>query len=367
MATQATSSTKAGADIVTASNNNDLRKDILQIAGDATTAGGSADAYTLAIDSQIAAYAAFQVFKFKANFTNAGAATLNVNSLGAKTIKKMGAGGLVDVAPKDIVNGNIYVVIYDGTVLQLQTGISTGDRISIALTFGEDIDGTSTPQACYIKASDSKVWRCDSDAAESSFAFIGFTKENIAANAVGVVIFAGIVDGFSGLTVGADYHTNATAGAIGTAPGTFSYKIARALTTAKIMIEKGKKMALITFSTRTSNGSQATTGVGFRPQEVEFITSDKFGSGSLTSVISSHGYATNSANQYNVWDSAGYDDRVAASAITITKVIKIRANTAGSFTDRVIADLTTLDADGFTINYSTTDGNAYTVLAVCRA
>lgn len=366
MATFLTSVQKAGGDTVTASNNNDLRKDIAQLAGDIATAGGSSNAYTLTIDSLIAAYTTFQSFKFKANFTNTAAATLNVNSLGAKTIKKLGIGGLVDVNASDLVNGNIYTVVYDGTVMQLQTGISTGDKVAIALTFGEDIDGTSTPQAVYLKASDGKVWRCDSEATESSFAFIGFTKQNITANNIGVVIVQGLIEGFTSLTAGADYFTNATAGAIGTSPGTYSYKIARAMSTTSVMIEKGLKMAMITFDTRTTNGSTATTGVGFRPKEVEFIIKAVFGSGSLKSVVTSKGYATNASNQYNVYDSSGYDDRVSRVAITASKIIKLTANTTGSFTDHVIADLTSLDSDGFTINYTTTNGIAYTVLAICR-
>ena len=50
-------------------------------------ATGSSNAYLLSIDAQYTAYAAGDVIKFKANHTNSGASTINVNGLGAKSIK----------------------------------------------------------------------------------------------------------------------------------------------------------------------------------------------------------------------------------------------------------------------------------------
>lgn len=116
MSTTLTSATVSNGDSATAAQYNALRKDILQNAGDYATSGGSSNAYTLSIDAQIAAYAAGQVFKFKANFANTGAATINVNGLGAKTIKKSGS---VDLISGDIFNNQIVTVVYDGTNMQL--------------------------------------------------------------------------------------------------------------------------------------------------------------------------------------------------------------------------------------------------------
>jgi hypothetical protein len=113
------SSAVAGGDTVLATQYNNLRKDTIINAGDYATSTGSANAYVLAIDGQITAYATGQIFKFKANFTNTGAATLNVNSIGAKSIKKKSGGSLIDVGAGDILSGEIVLCIYDGTYLQL--------------------------------------------------------------------------------------------------------------------------------------------------------------------------------------------------------------------------------------------------------
>ena len=138
MATNFTSTTVASGDPALASDYNEIRKDVLQNAGDYATSGGSANAYTLAIDAQISAYAAGQVFKFKANFPNTAAATLNVNGIGAKTIKKNVS---VDLAAGDIQTDQIVTVIYDGTNLQLMGG---GGNNGSSLDFGTGADGDVT-------------------------------------------------------------------------------------------------------------------------------------------------------------------------------------------------------------------------------
>lgn len=116
MATKFTSAqVVAGADIL-AAQENAMRLDMLKNAGDYATSTGSANAYLLALDAQISAYVAGDVFKFKANFENTGAATLNVNSIGALTIKKNTS---VDLLAGDIKSGQIVYVVYDGTNLQM--------------------------------------------------------------------------------------------------------------------------------------------------------------------------------------------------------------------------------------------------------
>lgn len=62
------------------------------------------------------AYVAGQTFKFKAGTANTGACTLNVNGLGAKTIKKDVSS---DLATGDILANQIVTVIYDGTNMQM--------------------------------------------------------------------------------------------------------------------------------------------------------------------------------------------------------------------------------------------------------
>ena len=86
-----------------------------QILG-ALTSGGSANAQTLTSDAPGAistAYAAGMGFVFRAGYTNSGACTLNVDGVGAKSIKKGGA--LAALAANDIVAGGIYFVVYQAT------------------------------------------------------------------------------------------------------------------------------------------------------------------------------------------------------------------------------------------------------------
>lgn len=77
---------------------------------------GSTDTYVITLDPEATAYVAGMVVRFKANTANTGAATLNVNGLGAKTIKKRVN---VDLSDNDIKAGQIVEVIYDGTNFQL--------------------------------------------------------------------------------------------------------------------------------------------------------------------------------------------------------------------------------------------------------
>lgn len=74
------------------------------------------DSYAITPSPAITAYAAGQVFTFKAGTANTGAATLNVNGLGAKTIKKNVS---ADVNTGDILANQIVLVEYDGTNMQL--------------------------------------------------------------------------------------------------------------------------------------------------------------------------------------------------------------------------------------------------------
>ncbi len=86
----------------------------------------ASDAYAITLSPAPAAYAAGQQFIFKANTANTGAASLNVNALGAKTIKKLTD---QDLATGDIEAGSIVEVVYDGTNMQMVsvTAATPGD------------------------------------------------------------------------------------------------------------------------------------------------------------------------------------------------------------------------------------------------
>ncbi len=73
---------------------------------------GSTDAYAITLAPALAAYAAGLAILFKANTANTGAASLDVNGLGAKTIVKAVSTALAD---NDILASMICSVVYDGT------------------------------------------------------------------------------------------------------------------------------------------------------------------------------------------------------------------------------------------------------------
>jgi len=77
---------------------------------------GSTDSYAITLTPAPSAYAVGQVFRFKANTANTGAASLNVNGLGAVTIKKSFNS---DLSTGDILANQFIEVIYDGTNFQL--------------------------------------------------------------------------------------------------------------------------------------------------------------------------------------------------------------------------------------------------------
>lgn len=79
--------------------------------------GGSTDDYVVSLDPAPTEYTEGLWIIFKANTTNTGAATLNANSLGAKTIKKNVD---QDLADGDIQADQVVIVVYDGTNFQLQ-------------------------------------------------------------------------------------------------------------------------------------------------------------------------------------------------------------------------------------------------------
>lgn len=82
---------------------------------------GSNDTYAITLSPAPAAYVTGMVVRFKANTANTGACTLNVNSLGAKTIKKDYNSDLIT---GDILAGQFIELIYDGTNFQIVSQMS---------------------------------------------------------------------------------------------------------------------------------------------------------------------------------------------------------------------------------------------------
>ena len=81
---------------------------------------GASDTYTCLMTPTLTAYTTGMQVVFKANTANTGAATLNVDSLGAKTIAKLGGGITTVLADNDLRAGQWTLLVYDGTNFQMQ-------------------------------------------------------------------------------------------------------------------------------------------------------------------------------------------------------------------------------------------------------
>lgn len=103
-------------------------------------AASGTNAITMSCAVAPSAYQAGQRFVFKAANTITGSATLNVNSLGAKTIKKVESGALTNLEASDIISGVVYACVYDGTYMQLQqlSGGGSGGGIVYSATASTD-------------------------------------------------------------------------------------------------------------------------------------------------------------------------------------------------------------------------------------
>ena len=76
---------------------------------------GADDTYTTTATPTLTAYTTGQLFRVKLTVANTAAATLNVNSLGAKAIKKYVTGAKADIETGDIVANYVGLLEYDGT------------------------------------------------------------------------------------------------------------------------------------------------------------------------------------------------------------------------------------------------------------
>lgn len=97
--------------------------------------------------------------------------------------------------------------------------------------------------------------KCDADWGGRTWAFVGFAKANISANASGSIYYDNIPD-FTGLTPGADYYLSSTAGGVsttyaaneyteGTAPTVFYHKVGKAINTTTLKIQPGIKRIVL--------------------------------------------------------------------------------------------------------------------------
>ncbi len=122
---------------------------------------GAANAYAIAPSPVISAYTTGQIFTFKAANTNTTASTLNVNTLGAKAIKK--TDGTAALIAGDIVAGQLVIVEYDGTNFQMLSPVANliAKKLQSATTVVDVSAATapSTGQVLKATSSTAATWQ----------------------------------------------------------------------------------------------------------------------------------------------------------------------------------------------------------------
>lgn len=116
---------------------------------------GANDTYTCSLSPAIASYSTGAMYLVKANTANTGAATINLNSIGATTIKKKSSSSVtVDLDDNDVPAGAIMLLAYDGTNMQLLSTLgNAGATVTDATISMSDIttNNSSTTQHGFLK------------------------------------------------------------------------------------------------------------------------------------------------------------------------------------------------------------------------
>jgi hypothetical protein len=125
---------------------------------------------------------------------------------------------------------------------------------------------------------------------------------------------------------------------------------------------KGGQWKVGTETQKTSTGTKATTGVGFQPQGVLFgSVCDTQTSGTADHARFALGVTTGTSNNICHWtgDQDNVADAIANSISSATKCIVMATEALfATPTTNAEAALSSLDADGFTLNWTTADATA---------
>lgn len=138
----------------------------------AITSTGSANAYVVSYTVAPAALRSGQVYSFITNFAVTGSATVNINALGAKTIKKDVAGVLTALSSGDMASGQFVMLAYNGTDMIWvnwqgpSTAVPSLASTTEVLT-GTDAAKTTTPDAI------AALWEAGTDITDGAAITIG--------------------------------------------------------------------------------------------------------------------------------------------------------------------------------------------------
>lgn len=138
---------------------------------------GSANAYVVSTGLSLTALPSFSTFIIRPNFTNTGAATLNVDGLGAKALSRNGQA----LKGGELVSGRVYTVTYDGTKFQIVGDTREADQSGYLYGLTLSNNGSDATNDIDIAAGSA----IDSTGAVMIVLAAGITKQLDAAWAVG--------------------------------------------------------------------------------------------------------------------------------------------------------------------------------------
>jgi hypothetical protein len=247
---------------------------------------GANDTYACSISPAITAYVTGNHYRFKANTANTGAATINFNTLGAKTIVKVAGGITTALADNDIRVGQWVDLVYDGTNMQMQSLLGnapggSGTVTSVGFTGGliSVADPTTTPAFTVAGTSGgipyfsaASTWASSAALAANKGVFGGGAGAAPTTNANFTASIGDFTMGTAGSVVGTLAFANATSGTIKFSPTTGalgSTVLTLPATTGNIPSIAG---ALAVASGKTMTASNTLTFTGTDSSSVAFGT-----------------------------------------------------------------------------------------------
>jgi hypothetical protein len=98
------------------------------------------DTYVISFSTALASYNAGLVFNVKVDVGNTGAATINVDGVGSKDIKKIISTGKSALVTGDLIANGIYTLVYDGTdFIVINPNVPIGYEKIYETTLGADV------------------------------------------------------------------------------------------------------------------------------------------------------------------------------------------------------------------------------------
>lgn len=111
---------------------------------------------------------------------------------------------------------------------------------------------------------------------------------------------------------------------------------------------------------KTSTGTKATTGLGFQPKAIFLVSQNAAASAAVGNDWAfSLGAASGATDRFTIWSGDKNAANPCQTNVLLDRAAVLRMVNAGSsVTTTAVADLSSLDSNGFTLNWTTADGTA---------